>query len=171
MNTQYLLLENLLFLAIVTSFFFVVGWAWRQSKPFSIPETLPGWFKFWFVTVQLVGILLPLITMIYWGVWLGYSNVLAVFVSYFLMLGLQILSEIVTFRQFHSVVWVTIPCLYLPYRIWQLYQGLTILNHTNNLVWVRNILLVEIALWIFNYGVHLSQLPRLLQWELDSEKE
>jgi hypothetical protein len=58
-----------------------------------------------------------------------------------------------------------IPCLYLPYRIWQLYQGLTLLNPQPELIWVRNLLILEIILWIFNYGVHLSQLPKLLRWE------
>jgi len=163
-----ILVANLLFFAIATSFFLIGSWAWRQSKPFSLPEPLPAWFKAWFLTVQLVGVLLPLIAMFLWGVWWGYSSVLTVLVSYFVMLGLQVVSEIVVLKQFHSPIWVTIPCLYLPYRIWQLYEGLIILNPTSELIWVRNILLVEIALWIFNYGVHLSQLPRLLRWETES---
>ncbi len=159
-----ILFENLLFVAIATCFFVIVGWAWRHSKPFSLPQPLPAWFKIWFLTIQVVGIVLPL-AMLLWAVWWHYSNVSIVLISYFVMLGLQILSEIVILRQFHSVVWVTVPCLYLPYRIWQLYEGLTILNPENELMWIRNLLLLEIILWIFNYGVHLSQLPRLLRWE------
>jgi len=99
-------------------FIVIVGWAWRHSKSFSLPEPLPEWFKVWFGTVQVVGVLLPLLAMLLWGVWWGYSSVLTVLSWYFVMLGLQILSEILRLRQFHSVVWVMVPYLYLPYRIW-----------------------------------------------------
>lgn len=161
----YLFLENLLFFVGATSFLAFVGWVWRDSKPFSIPEPLPPWFKVWFLIVLVLGLALPLLTMILWGVWWSYHQVLIVLASYFLMLGLQILSEKFTVQRFHSCVWVMIPCLYLPYRIWQLYQGLTLLNPQPELIWVRNLLILEIILWIFNYGVHLSQLPKLLRWE------
>ena len=164
-----LLIENLLFFAIATSFFIIVGWAWKHSKPFYLPEPLPGWFKIWFGTVQVVGILLPLLAMFYWGVWRGYSSVLIVFVSYFVMLGLQILSEILTLRYFHSVVWVMMPYLYLPYRFWQLYEGLTLLNPQPDLIWVQNLLVVNLVLWILNYALVMSQLPRLLRWEMNSQ--
>ena len=157
------LFENLLFFAIATSFLVVVGWAWRQSKPYSLPQPLPEWFKVWFLTVQVVGGLLPLLAMLLWGVWWGYSSVLTVLIPYFVMLGLQILSEIVTLRQFHSVVWVMVPYLYLPYRVWQLYEGLTLLSPASELMWVQNLLLIEIVLWTLNSALDLSQLPRLLR--------
>lgn len=172
LNTNlYLFLENLLFLVIATSFIVIVGWAWRHSKPFSLPEPLPAWFKIWFGTVQVVGIVLPLLGMLLWGVWWGYSSVLTVLIWYFVMLGLQILSEILTLRQFHSVVWVMVPYLYLPYRIWQLYEGLTLLSPESELMWVRNLLIVEIVLWIANYALDVTQLPRLLRWEVQENRD
>jgi hypothetical protein len=172
LNTNlYLLLENLLFLVLATSFIVIVGWAWRHSKPFSLPEPLPEWFKVWFGTVQVVGVLLPLLAMLVWGVWWGYSSVLTVLSWYFVMLGLQILSEILTLRQFHSVVWVMVPYLYLPYRIWQLYEGLTLLSPEPELMWVRNLLIIEIVLWTLNYTLDLSQLPRLLRWEVQENSD
>ena len=156
LNTNlYLLLENLLFLVLATSFIVIVGWAWRHSKSFSLPEPLPEWFKVWFGTVQVVGVLLPLLAMLLWGVWWGYSSVLTVLSWYFVMLGLQILSEILTLRQFHSVVWVMVPYLYLPYRIWQLYEGLTLLSPEPELIWIRNLLIIEIVLWTLNYALDL----------------
>ncbi len=172
MNTNlYLLLENLLFLVLATSFIVIVGWAWRHSKPFSLPEPLPEWFKVWFGTVQVVGVLLPLLAMLVWGVWWGYSSVLTVLSWYFVMLGLQILSEILTLRQFHSVVWVMVPYLYLPYRIWQLYEGLTLLSPEPELIWIRNLFTFEIVLWTLNYALDLSQLPRLLRWEVQENSD
>lgn len=169
-STKYLLVENLLFFAIATSFLVIVGWAWRQSKPFYLPEPLPGWFRIWFASVQLLGGILPLVIMLLWGVWWGDSSVLTVFIPYFVMLGLQILSEIVTLRQFHSVVWVMVPYLYLPYRIWQLYEGLSILSPESELIWVRNLLLLEIVVWTVNYALDLAQLPRLMRWETQSQE-
>ena len=166
-----LLFENILFLVAVTSFLVFVGLAWRQSKPYSLPQPLPTWFNIWFLSVQVIGGLLPLLAMLLWGVWWGYSSVLTVLVPYFVMLGLQILSEIVTLRQFQSVVWVMVPYLYVPYLVWQLEQGLTLLRPESELVWVRNLLLVEIILWILNYALALSQLPRLLRWEVHSESD
>lgn len=172
MSTEaYLLVENLLFFAIATSFFFIVGWAWRSAKPFYLPEPLPGWFRIWFGTVQVIGGLIPLIVMLVWGVWWGYTSVLTVLIPYFVVLGLQILSESMSLRQFHSVVFVMVPYLYLPYRIWQLYEGLSLLNPASELVWVRNLLLVEIVLWTLNYALDLSQLPRLMRWEIDSKND
>ncbi len=160
-----LLLENLLFLVSATGFFILVGWAWRQTKPYHLPQPLPAWFKIWFLSVQVVGGLLPLAAMLLWGLWWGYDQVLTVLISYFVMLGLQILSEIATLRWFHSVVWVMVPYVYLPYRIWQLYEALILLSPEPELVWVQNLLLVEIVLWTLNYCLDLSQLPRLFRWE------
>jgi hypothetical protein len=167
LNTNlYLFLENLIFFIAATSFFAIVGWAWRNSKPYSLPQPLPDWFKIWFGTVQFVGVLPPLLAMLWWGVWRGYSSVLSVLAWYFVMLALQILSESLSLRKFRSTVFVMVPYLYLPYRIWQLYEGMTLLNSTNELIWVRYLLIVEIILWIGNYALDLAQLPRLFHWEV-----
>jgi hypothetical protein len=38
-----LILENLIFFVLATSFLGIVGWAWRNTKPYSLPTPLPGW--------------------------------------------------------------------------------------------------------------------------------
>lgn len=159
-------IENLLFVTIATAFFAYIGWLWRSAKSFSIPQPLPHWFQIWLAVVLAVGIVLPLVALLYWGVWRGDVSVLAVLISYLTMLGLQILTESVTLNRFRSCIWVTIPCVYLPYRIWQLYRGLAIVDNSQ----IQLLLSLEIALWIFNYGVHLSQLPRLLAWPNQAEE-
>lgn len=164
-----ILLENLLFLVISTSFLAFVGFLWRKSKPFSLPQPLPAWFSTWLAVVLVVGLALPFVVMIVWGVWWGNRSVLQALMPYFVMLALQILSERVTLKQFQSCVWVLVPCLYLPYRFWQLYSGLTLVRFEHELIWVQRLLVVEIILWIFNYGVHLSQIPRLLRWEVEPQ--
>lgn len=153
-------IEDFLFVTIATIFFFAIGWMWRSAKPFSIPQPLPSWFRGWLTIVLIVGIALPVAALAYWGVWQGDRAVAIVLISYLVMLGLQILSESVTLNRFHSCIWVTIPCVYLPYRIWQLHRGLLVAEYPE----IQLFFEIETALWIFNYGVHLSQLPRLLAW-------
>lgn len=155
--------EDCLFLAIATLFFFIVGWAWRQTKPYDLPHPLPGWFKIWFLTMQIGGIALPAVLLI-WGIQQSSLRLVTVLTSYFLLLGLQILSESLALRQFHSVVFVMVPYLYLPYRIWRLYEGWSYVEP--ELSWVRYLLLVEVILWTLNYALDVTQLPRLLQWHL-----
>lgn len=162
--------ENFLFFVTATVFLVIVGWAWRDAKPYSLPHPLPSWFKIWFGTVQIAGGLLPIVALL-WGWWKGYESVLIALIPYVIMLGLQILSETVTLRQFQSVVWVMVPYLYVPYRVWQLYEGLSVLNSVDELSWVHNLLLVNIILWIGNYCLDLSQLPFLLRWEVQEPRE
>jgi hypothetical protein len=157
--------ENLLFFAIATAFFGLVGWAWRDTKPYELPHPLPGWFKIWFLTVQIGGGVLPLVALL-WGIWQEYSSLVMILVSYFVMLALQIVSESVSLRWFRSVVFVMVPYLYLPYRIWQLYQGMLLLNPTDQLF--RNLFLAEMVLWTLTYALDVTQLPRLLRWDMEN---
>ncbi|MBW4558796.1 MAG: hypothetical protein KME59_23330 [Trichormus sp. ATA11-4-KO1] len=167
----YLFLENFLFFLCATSFFVVVGWAWKHTKLFSIPKLLPGWFALWFGSVQILGGLLPLVVMLLWGVLWGYASVLSILSWYFVMLALQILSETISVRLFHNVAWVMIPYLYVPYRVWQMYEGLTLLGSASELFWVKNLFFLEILLWIVNYALDLSQLPRLFRWEINQSSD
>jgi len=160
-----MLLENLLFVVITTVLLLLFGWYWRNAQPFSIPTPLQTWFKVWFVTVQILGILVPLTALLWWGIWLDYTIVLEIFASYFLILGAQIISETVTLRQFQSVVWVMIPYFYVPYRVWQLYQGLNLMEGNSELIGIEVILWTNIAVWIINYGIDLIQLPLLFRWQ------
>ncbi|MEH1787341.1 hypothetical protein [Nostoc sp.] len=90
---------------------------------------------------------------------------------YFIVLGLQIISERVTLRQLQNVVWVMVAYIYLPYRFWQLYEGLTILDSQSELLWVRYLLIFELVLWIVSYAIDVSQLPRLFRWEVQSNSD
>jgi hypothetical protein len=156
--------KDLLFIVTATSFFVGVGWAWRKTEPYDLPQSLPNWFRIWFLTVQIGGIGLPLLGLI-WSIQKGYFNIVMILASYFLTVVLQILTESISLRWFHSTVFVMVPYLYLPYRIWQLYQGLMLLNPTDELLLIRSLLLGEIILWTANYALDLSQLPRLLRWK------
>ncbi|MCV3214402.1 hypothetical protein OGM63_12915 [Plectonema radiosum NIES-515] len=178
MTSLNIFLENFIFLLLSTSFFVFVGWMWRDLKPMSLPEPLPGWFKIWFGTVQVLSGLLPLVVMLLCGVVWGSDTYVtlrdrtfSVFLSYYLMLGLQILFESLTLRQYKSVVWVMVPYLYLPYRIWQLYEGLIFLGSESELMWVRYFLILQIVVWTVNYALDVSQLPRLFRWAVQDNSE
>lgn len=161
----YLFYENLFFLAIATSCFALFGWAWRNAEPYYLPSPLPEWFKIWFLTMQIGGGAVPLVALIA-CLWQGYADIAAVLVSYLVMLGLQILSESVALRRFRSTVFVMVPYLYLPYRIWQLYEGLA---PASEVAWLQALLIAEIVLWSLNYALDLSQLPRLMHWDMMKE--
>ena len=160
-----MLQENLLFFVLSTTFFLLAGWYWRNAKPYSLPESRPSWFKFWFLSVQILGGLVPLIALIIWGLLWTNPTVIAVFASYLLMLGLQIFAEFLSLRYLATVVWVMIPYLYVPYRVWQLYEGLNLLENTSELMAVQIILILNIGVWIVNYCLDLAQLPFLFYWE------
>jgi hypothetical protein len=64
-----------------------------------------------------------------------------------------------------------VPYLYVPYRVWQLYEGWTLLTPESEPIGFETLLLVEIVLWIGNYALDLAQLPRLLRWETKTETE
>ena len=164
-------LENLLFFAISTVFLLITARYWRNAKPYSLPESRPSWFKIWFLSVQILGGLVPLIALILWGFLWTDTTVIAIFASYLLMLGLQILAEFLSLRRFATVVWVMIPYLYVPYRVWQLYQGLTILEATPELMILRIILWINVAIWSINYCLNLIQLPLLFRWETEESLE
>lgn len=158
-----LLVENGVFFLISLIFLTWTGWAWRELKPFDLPKPLPDWFGYWFGSVQILGIVPPLVAL-GWSLWQGYFTVLVVLLTYFVMLALQVIAEFVALRQFQSVVWVMVPYLYVPYRLWQLYEGLTLIQREMNLGWVQVLLIGEIVVWSINYLLDLAQLPRLFRW-------
>jgi hypothetical protein len=159
-----LLAENSIFFLIATSFLAITAWAWRDVRPYALPKPMPDWFKYWFGSVQFLGILPPFVALV-WGFWQNEPVVWMVFLAYFLLLILQILFESLTLRRLHSITWVMVPYLYVPYRLWQLYEGFLLLEGRADLAWVRWLLVAEIVVWGFNYLLDLSQLPRLFQWD------
>ncbi|MFN6559335.1 MAG: hypothetical protein RMY28_005955 [Nostoc sp. ChiSLP01] len=165
----YLFIENFIFFVIATLFIVVVNCGWKNTKTYTLPLPFPSWYKIWFGSVQVFGILLPLVVMLLWGVWWSDGTVLTVLGWYFIVLGLQIISERVALRELQNVVWVMVPYIYLPYRFWQLYEGITILGSETKLLWVRYCLIFQLVLWIINYAIDVSQLPRLFRWEVEQK--
>jgi vacuolar-type H+-ATPase subunit I/STV1 len=166
-----LLLETIGFLAIANSFFVIFWRRWRNLPPYHLPEPLPSWFTPWLYIVLIVGILLPVGALLWWGVFLGNRLVVEAIAPYLLLVGLQVLSESVTLNQLQSCVWVTVPFVYIPYRIWQLARGAMLLGEDSGTLWVQRLLILEIGVWVINYLLDLSEIPRLLRWDIQEESE
>lgn len=158
---QYLLVENLAFVGVSTLFLGVSGYAWRHLEPFTLPKPLPEWFSLWFGSVQVLGGIVPLLVL-GWGIWTSDALVLLIFVPYTILLVLQVAAESITLRWTASVIWVMVPYLYLPYRLWQLWEGWLWLD--NSASWLGWLLVFEFVVWLLNYLLDLAQLPRLLRW-------
>ncbi|MBD2665072.1 hypothetical protein B6N60_04710 [Richelia sinica FACHB-800] len=165
----YLFLENLLFLLGATLVIFMMAWGWRNAQPYTLPLPFPGWYKIWFLSVQILGALVPFLVMVWWGLIKGEYRVLTILGWYFFNLGMQIISESLTLRKYQSIAWVMVPYIYLPYRFWQLYESWSILNREAELIWLQYLLLLEIVVWAINYLLDVSQLPRLWYWEAKAE--
>jgi len=56
-----------------------------------------------------------------------------------------------------------IPYVYLPYRFWQIYIGLQIIEP--QLTFARYVLIINLITWIISYLINLAQLPRLFHWQ------
>jgi len=158
--------ESILFFLVTNFCLLFMAWMWRRAKPFSLPQSLPLWFKIWLGIIWLIGIILPILTMLLWGLWWSHTVVLQAMIPYFIMLALQGLSEKVILKVFQSSVWAIIPCFYLPYRIWQLHSGLTLLVMKSEPILVQKVLLLEMIFWLVSYVVHLSQIPTFLNWNI-----
>lgn len=165
---QRLLIENAAFFLLATAFLSIAGWSWRQTPPYELPKPLPDWFKLWFGSVQFLGSVPPLIVMIC-AFWQGLPLLWEVLLGYFVVLALQVLTETVTLRQFQTVAWVMVPYLYVPYRLWQLWEGYTLTSAAFSARWLLLFFIGEIIVWGGNYLLDLAQLPRLLQWPGTSE--
>jgi len=160
---QRLLIENGTFLLFSTLFLWGVGWSWRHTQPYELPKPLPGWFKVWFGVVQFWGSVPPLIAMIC-GFWQGIPLLKSVLLAYFVLLALQVIIEVLTLRQLQSIAWVMVPYLYVPFRLWQLWEGLTLTTAQSSESWLALFFISEMVVWGSNYLLDLAQLPRLLQW-------
>jgi hypothetical protein len=167
----YLLTENLTFVFAASILTSILIWRWRNAKPYAPPQPFPTWSKIWFASVQILGIFPPLIGLALCGLVWGNQSGLLVLFWYFFNLAMQILWESLTLRKYKTVVWIIVPYIYLPYRLWQSYESLGFLNDEPGMLWVRSILILEIVVWLVNYILDMSQLPRLFRWEVSENSE
>ena len=158
-----ILLENAGFLTVALLY---VAWAqWRTQGDARFPGPAPvgSIFKAWFVVIWLVGILLPLVALVWEGVIGGADVVWLALGPYLLMFVAQVATEIFTWRRLGSPVWVIVPCLFLPWRLYQVVDAKTILQG-QPLPITSFALGALFILWLINIGVHFTNIPNAMRW-------
>jgi len=160
-----LFIENLIFLVLATLVLVVGVKRYPDARPFPGPvKPWPLWFRIWFPIIWFVGGVIPLITLVGWGIIGGNTSVVLALTPYFVMFFLQIVSEQVVWKNFQSPIWVIVPCLYLPWRVWQCVRGLETLGPDSGLLVADITLWALLVLWILNIFVHFTGIPNSMRW-------
>ncbi len=145
----------------------VLAWAqWRLPKPsapFPGPRPVGRVFKVWLIVIWVVGLLLPLVALVVDGVIGASTATLMALAPYMLMFFAQVASELFCWKRWGSPVWVLVPCLYLPWRLYQSYRGLVIAEDAPALTVAT--LYALFVLWVINIGVHYTNIPATLRWD------
>ncbi len=152
--------------------FFVLACAclgWAQARlpvplaAFPGPRPVGPVFRVWLLIIWGVGLLLPLAALLVDGLLGGHATTRVALLPYFLMFFAQVASELVCWKKMRSPIWVLVPCLYLPWRLWQSVRGLEIADDGPVLTLIT--LYALAVLWIINIGVHYTNIPRTLRWD------
>jgi hypothetical protein len=155
-------LANLAFLAFAALVLAWARWRTRPGPPFPGPRPVGRAFKAWLVVIWLVGLALPLAALVADGLAGGHAPVRAALGWYLLLFVAQVAAEILAWKRWRSPVWVIVPCLFLPWRLFQVAMGLMAVEGPPLSVAVLWALL---ALWLINIGVHYSNIPNTLRWD------
>jgi hypothetical protein len=164
MSVTAVVLQEIAFFAIACAY---IAWAlWRlppEIARFPGPRPVGPVFKAWFVVIWLVGGVLPLAALVVDGIAGGSRATLLALLPYLAMFALQIASEMFCWKGRGSPVWVIVPCLYLPWRLWQSYRGIGVAADGPLLTLATMYALF--VLWVINVGVHYTNIPRAMRWD------
>lgn len=158
------LLQNLGFFALASLYVWIGAKRTAGTTPFPGPRPPADWFKSWLIVIWLVGLMLPLGTLIWAGLVQGQDQVTIGLGAYLIMVFTQIGTEIFVWKRWKSPIWVIIPCLYLTWRVWQCVWGLHILEGEGSVI-VTVTYIALLVLWIINIGVHFTNIPMTLRWD------
>ncbi len=158
------LLHNLGFAVIASVIVWICALRSRGTAPFPGPTPIGLRFRAWLVVIWLVGFGLPLVTVIRDGVLGSRAALTAALVAYFVMFFAQIGTELACWKGGRTTAWVIVPCLYLPWRLWQIYWGASVsaVDSTplSSLTWAA-----LFVLWVINVGVHYTGIPLSMRWD------
>ncbi len=141
-----------------------VGWArWRTRAGPDFPGPCPvgALFKAWLLVIWGVGALLPIAALVAEGTVPGVRLAL---LPYLALFAVQIGVELLTWKAWRSPVWVIVPCLFLPWRLYQVARGLDLPGISDAPLTLTTLRLL-FALWVVNIGVHYSNIVNTLRWD------
>lgn len=157
--------QNIAFLAFAV---IILVWAQgriRHAPPWPGPRPVGRVFRWWLLVIWLVGFLLPVLAIVFDGVLGGQSEAWLVMLPYLLMFVAQIGYELFVWKRWRSVVWVLVPCLFLPWRLFQIHVGLLTVMPLEGLLLTKVTLVALLVLWLINIGVHYSGIALNLRWD------
>lgn len=162
--TLQIIVQNILFFMLACA---CLLWARRRTLPgpvFPGPRPVGPVFRVWLVVIWLVGLALPLAALVYDGLIRGREVTLVALLPYFALFFAQVASEIYVWKRWRSPVWVIIPCLYLPWRVYQQIVGLELVR-AEDAPLTQATLWALLILWIVNIGVHYTNIVNTLRWD------
>jgi hypothetical protein len=158
-------LQELVFFTLACA---CLAWAhWRTPAAvaaFPGPRPVGPVFKVWLVIIWAVGLVLPIAALAIDGFAGSHATTRAVLLPYLLMFAAQVASELFCWKRLRSPIWVLVPCLYLPWRLWQSVRGLDVVGDDGPALTVYTLYALAV-LWIINIGVHYTNIPRTLRWD------
>lgn len=164
-------LQNIAFIVFAMS---ILVWGQarvRHAPPWPGPRPVGRVFRGWLLVIWLVGFALPVLAIIVDGALGGHGAVWLALLPYLLMFIVQIAFELFVWKRWRSVVWVLVPCLFLPWRCFQVYVGLATVWPMEGLVLTKLTLVALLVLWLINIGVHYTGIALNLRWDLQRDGE
>lgn len=159
MTTSDILQLNIGFVAVACAVLLWAQWRTRPGPAFPGPPPVGRIFKTWLVVIWLIGLVLPIQTLIIEPT----TPTRLALLPYLVTFVLQVLTELLVWKRWRSPVWVLVPCLYLPWRLFQVWLGFDV-TAGHDLLLTRRTLAALAVLWIVNIGVHYTNICNTLRW-------
>lgn len=156
--------QNLGFFTLASLYIFIGAKRAVGTAVFPGPRPPEPWFKLWLIVIWIVGLVLPIVTLVMVGLWQGKGAVTLGIGAYLIGVFAQIASEVFVWKRWKSPIWVIVPCLYLTWRVWQCVWGLQLLAGQGPVL-AEVTYWALLVLWVINIGVHFTNIPMTLRWD------
>ncbi|WP_416906769.1 MAG: hypothetical protein ACMVO5_06770 [Polymorphobacter sp.] len=156
---SHILWSNAGFLALAAAAMAWAAWRTRPGPAFPGPRPVGPIFKAWLLIIWGVGLLLPLAALALEG---RAPATRWALLPYLAMFVLQVVFELIAWKRLRSPIWVIVPCLFLPWRLFQVWQGMALAPHAPLTALTLDALFV---LWVINIGVHYTNIPNTMRWD------